>query len=60
MRLNDCSSSDYQAVAKENPLKLSQAIQEGIPDVIRGSMWQLSQSFFICTLTIFGPERSEY
>ncbi|CED83227.1 related to gyp5-gtpase-activating protein [Phaffia rhodozyma] len=36
--------NDYQAVAKEDPARLSQAIQDGIPDVIRGSMWQLMSS----------------
>lgn len=36
------SASDYQQVARSNPSKLSQAIQAGIPDVIRGQIWQLS------------------
>ena len=36
--------TDYEAVARAQPQELSQAIQHGIPPVIRGSMWQLSQS----------------
>lgn len=33
---------DYQHVARSDPTKLSKAIQAGIPDVIRGQIWQLS------------------
>ncbi|KAL7416402.1 rab-GTPase-TBC domain-containing protein [Mrakia frigida] len=36
--------SDYEAVAQAQPHELSQAIQQGIPAVIRGSMWQLMSS----------------
>lgn len=37
--------SDYQAVAKQEPKRLSEAVQKGIPSTLRGMMWQLmSQS----------------
>ncbi|KLT43741.1 RabGAP/TBC [Cutaneotrichosporon oleaginosum] len=32
---------DYDAVANERPKELSRAIQQGIPSVIRGPIWQL-------------------
>ncbi|KAH7925525.1 RabGAP/TBC [Leucogyrophana mollusca] len=33
--------SDYQKFAAENPEKLAKAIEKGIPDTLRGMMWQL-------------------
>jgi len=35
---------DYEAVARERPKELSKAIQQGIPTVIRGPIWQLMSS----------------
>ncbi len=32
---------DYDSVANERPKELSRAIQQGIPSVIRGPIWQL-------------------
>jgi hypothetical protein len=36
--------SNYQEIARTQPKKLSQAIQAGIPDALRGMMWQLMSS----------------
>lgn len=36
--------SDYQEIARTQPQKLSRAIQAGIPDALRGMMWQLMSS----------------
>ncbi|KAG2342914.1 RabGAP/TBC [Suillus weaverae] len=33
--------SDYQGFAASNPQKLAKAIEKGIPDALRGMMWQL-------------------
>ncbi|EIM82705.1 RabGAP/TBC [Stereum hirsutum FP-91666 SS1] len=33
--------ADYQAFASENPDKLAKAIEQGIPDSLRGMIWQL-------------------
>jgi ecotropic viral integration site 5 protein len=33
--------SDYQGFASENPEALARAIEQGIPDTLRGMMWQL-------------------
>lgn len=33
--------SDYQGFAASNPPKLAKAIEKGIPDALRGMMWQL-------------------
>ncbi|KAG1816092.1 rab-GTPase-TBC domain-containing protein [Suillus subaureus] len=33
--------SDYQGFAASNPKKLAKAIEKGIPDALRGMMWQL-------------------
>ena len=35
---------DYEEAARSNPKALSKAIQRGVPDVIRGSVWQLIAS----------------
>jgi hypothetical protein len=35
---------DYEGVAREQPKELSKAIQQGIPTVIRGPIWQLMSS----------------
>lgn len=35
---------DYEEVARTRPKELSRAIQQGIPAVIRGSIWQLMSS----------------
>lgn len=35
---------DYEEVARTRPAELSRAIQQGIPEVIRGSIWQLMSS----------------
>jgi len=32
---------DYQGFASSNPQKLAKAIEKGIPDTLRGMMWQL-------------------
>jgi hypothetical protein len=32
---------DYQGFAASNPQKLAKAIEKGIPDALRGMMWQL-------------------
>jgi hypothetical protein len=32
---------DYQQFASENPEELARAIERGIPDTLRGMMWQL-------------------
>jgi hypothetical protein len=33
--------SDYQGFASESPDKLAKAIETGIPNTLRGMMWQL-------------------
>ena len=33
--------SDYRQFAEDNPEKLAKAIENGIPDTLRGMMWQL-------------------
>jgi hypothetical protein len=35
---------DYEDVARNRPKELSKAIQQGIPAVIRGAIWQLMSS----------------
>jgi hypothetical protein len=41
--------TDYQSFASENGEQLAQAIQRGIPDTLRGMMWQLMYAFTIDT-----------
>lgn len=33
--------SDYQTYASQNPERLARAIETGIPDALRGMVWQL-------------------
>jgi len=36
---------DYQGFASANAEKLARAIEKGIPDTLRGMMWQLMYRF---------------
>lgn len=39
-----CVMNDYEAIARSRPRDLSRAIQQGIPAVVRGTIWQLMSS----------------